>query len=220
MSEKLVQTQIREILSLLQIVRTCAISSWNNAIFLIPYAYSPTWHASQLFPFVNIAFIFPSTRRRGKKITILRNSRWSLLGYGNWSEFVSTYWILDVVQCFFFIFLLRKWKNCFPQTECHQDLFTTWYFVTNFVYYRIQVIQFNIKLLIPFIVLTGTWFHNINNLYSWCIFIVLLVRLDLSVAFVYFFNNCQFWWVIAVATPLKKKSISEPVTFIFFLYGP
>ena len=67
MLEKLIQTQIREISSLLHIVVLCTIASWNNAIFLIRYAYIPTWHASLLFPFVNIAFIFPYTRRRGKK---------------------------------------------------------------------------------------------------------------------------------------------------------
>jgi hypothetical protein len=149
---------------------------------------------------------------------VVKNSdceKYPLFALGQWELKRVCIDVLDSGRSpmLFFFFLFRKWKIFFPQKEYRQFFLTTWHFVTKFVCYWIQVIKINFQLLMQVVVLTCTWCHNSNKRYSWCIFIVC--------KFVWFslwrsssFNKCEFWWVIAVATALKK-SISEPTALLF-----
>lgn len=107
MSEKFVQTQVRKIPSLLQFVVTCIISPCNNAIFLTPARTVLPRTLLRCFHLSTFLSFFPLL------CAVVKNSdcestRWPLLNNGNWNEFVSTYWILDVVQCCFSSFCLEN----------------------------------------------------------------------------------------------------------------
>lgn len=104
MSEKLVQTQVRRIPSLLKIVITCIISYCNNATFLTPARTVQPGTLPRCFHLSTFLSFFPPLCAVVKKNPIVKSTRWSLLDNGNWSECVSTYWVLDAVQCCFSFF--------------------------------------------------------------------------------------------------------------------
>lgn len=201
MLEKLVQTQVPEIPSHLQIVVTSIMSSCNNAMFLTPSHTVLPGTLPCCFHLSTFLSFFPPLCAVVKKIPIVKSIRWSLLDSGNCSEFILTYWILDVVQCCFFS--VQKMEAFFPTKGMSSRFSYTCYFVTNFLCYRIQVIQIHFQLLIHFIVFRVIWYQNVNNRYSRGIFIV-RTFVWLSFWRSCSFNNCKFCWIIAAVTPLRK----------------
>ena len=157
--------------------------------------------------------------RRGKKKSDCE--KYPLVALGQWELKRVRIDVLGFGRSpmLFFFFLLRKWKNCFPQKECRQNFLTTWHFVTNFLCYRIQVIQINFQLLIHFTacVCAGIWYHNTNNRYSRDIFVV---RKFVCFSFWHSvsFKNCELCWVIAVATPLRKALLKRLHFYYYYYY--
>lgn len=109
----MVQTQVWEIPSFLQIVITCILSPNNDTTFLTLVRTVQAGTLPRCFHLSTFLSFFPSLCAVVKKIPIVKSTRWSLLDNGNWSEFVSTYCVLDVVQCCFSSFCSENGRNVF-----------------------------------------------------------------------------------------------------------
>lgn len=121
MSEKLIQTQVREIPSLLQIVVTFIILPCNNAMFLTPARTVLPGTLPRCFHLSTFLSFFPPLCAVVKKKSDCE--KYALVALGQW-ELKRV--CIDVLgfgrsPILFFFFLFRKWKNYFPQKECRQD---------------------------------------------------------------------------------------------------